>query len=448
MHLYERIYEDLKRSIDEGEIRPSERLPSIREVAARYGCNKLTAQRAFDLLSEAGAVENLVGSGSFVSYPAPPQERSGDFSAARLSEDFFPYEEAGRLLAEVLAAERGRVFSASPVRGEARLVFTLARRFSLPEESIVVTGGGLQGLDLCRRLFTGRGGKGREDPHILVEEPCFPAAISLFRPEASVTMEGDGPDPAGFEAFFAARKGGGSRLFYAVPDIHNPTGRRYSEAKKRAIAAIARAHDVWIVEDDYLSELEPSGIPRFVDLAPDRTIWIKSLSKTTAPGIRLGLISAPPALVGRAAALKAEVDTGPAAWLQFFTERILSSGLLDAELSACARVVASRRAELLALLARFPGLSCEAGTSGYNLWVRTDHEARLASPPWAEGRRFGFGPSLSRFFRLSFMALGEAEWPLAVRRLELILGAAFGAPLPPPGQPSQAASEPSVGGRS
>ncbi len=429
MHLYERIYEDLKRSIDEGEIRPSERLPSIREVASRYGCNKLTAGRAFDLLAEAGAVENLVGSGSFVTFPSPPPERAGDFSAARLCEDFFPYEEASRLLALVLAAERGRVFSAVPVRGEAGLLRALSRRFSLPEDSLVVTGGGLQGLDLCRRLFSGRGGKGgREEPTILVEEPCFPSALTLFRPEASIPMEADGPDPGRFGAFFAGRKSGGSALFYAVPDIHNPTGRRYSEARKRAIAELCRRHDVWIVEDDYLSELEPSGIPRFVDLAPERTLWIKSLSKTTAPGIRIGAISAPASLVERIAALKAEIDTGPAAWLQFFAERIITSGLLEEELRSCAACVLARRAELAALLGRFPALSFEGGSAGYNLWVSCDREPRLVSPPWAEGRRFGFGPELKRRFRLSFMALSEAEWPQALKRLDLILCATFGSP--------------------
>jgi DNA-binding transcriptional MocR family regulator len=434
MHLYERIYEDLRRAIDEGEIRPSERLPSIREVAARYACNKLTVQRAFDLLAEAGIVENLVGSGSYVIFPSPPPERSGDFSAARLSEDFFPYEEAGRLFAEILAAERGRVFSASPARGEPRLVETLARRFALPAGSVVVTGGGLQGLDLCRRLFAGRSGSGpREEPRVLVEEPCFPAAISLFRPQSSLPMTPDGPDPEAFGVFFSKKgegrgdgRGGGASVYYSVPDIHNPTGFRYSEEAKRAIARLARNLDVWIVEDDYLSELEPSGIPRFVDLIPERTIWIKSLSKTTAPGIRIGAIAAPASLVARVEVLKAEVDTGPAAWLQFFVERLLGSGLLDEELCRTEGIVARRRSELAEILARFPCLSFDGRTAGYNLWVACGREPTLSQAPWAEGRRFGFDPETKRHFRLSFMAIGEAEWPQALKRLEVSLSAAFG----------------------
>ncbi|HRY71658.1 MAG TPA: PLP-dependent aminotransferase family protein [Spirochaetia bacterium] len=421
MHLYERIVEDFRRSIEEGEIRPGERLPSIREAAERYGCNKLTAQRAFDLLAEGGFVENRPGSGSYVRFPSPPEERPGDFSAARLSEDFFPYEEAGRLFGEVLAVERGKVFSASGPRGEPRLVEALARRYALPPDSLLLISGGQQGLDLCRRLFSAK-----EAPEVLVEEPTYPGAISLFRPRASLPFGDEGPDPEAFERHWAERKGGGTALYYAVPDLHNPTGLRYSLERKRAIAEAARRREVFIIEDDYISELEPSGLSRFVDLVPERTVWIKSLSKAAAPGLRIGLVAAPPRLLEELLRLRAETDTGPAAWLQLFAERLLASGLLDRHQAACADIARRRRAELLRLLSRFPGLSVPAASRGYNLWVSAPREARLAQAPWAEGARFGLSGSCRSRFRLSLMSVGEAEWPQALARLERALAAAFG----------------------
>lgn len=434
MHLYERIYADLKLSIEEGEARPGERLPSIRELAARYGCNKLTVQRAFELLEEAGLAENLVGSGSFVTYPRPPEERAGDFSAARLSEDFFPYEEAGRLLASILAEERGHVFSASAGRGEAKLRSALARRFSLPAESLTVLGGGQQGLDLCRRLFgvpaEGRGAKAGEGRlAFLVEEPSYPAVISLFKPSASLPLGADGPEPEAFAAFFSSRPEAATRVFYAMPELHNPTGLSYSEEKKRAIASLARELDVYLIEDDYLSELEgplsPSGplvhSPRFVDLAPERTLWLKSLSKTTAPGLRIGVLSAPPALLPRLDAIRAEVDPEPATWLQLFAATFLDSELFDSHLAACVAVASRRRAELEALLASFPWLSFDPASRGFNLWLKSERPLELPSPPWAPGRAFGLGASLKAYLRLSFMAMGEAEWPSALSRLERAL---------------------------
>ena len=344
MHLYERIFEDLKRSIDEGEIRPSERLPSIREVAARYGCNKLTAQRAFDLLAEAGVVENLVGSGSFVTYPVPPPERAGDFSAARLSEDFFPYE--GGESASGRSPRRGEGTGSSRMRRcEVSPASSRPSRGALPcPRTPSWSRAAVSKASTSAAASSPRGAVGGTNRTSSWRSPVFPRPLSLFKPAASLAMGRQGPDPEALVHLLDAHHSSGPRLLYAVPDIHNPTGRRYSEAVKRAIVDVARKAELWIIEDDYLSELEPSGTPRFVDLLPERTIWIKSLSKTTAPGIRIGAISAPPSLVAKVEALKAEVDTGPAAWLQFFAERILASGLLDEEIGRCAGVMKSRRA--------------------------------------------------------------------------------------------------------
>ena len=102
MHLYERIFEDLGRAVDEGDIGPGERLPSIREVAERYDCNKLTAQKAFELLARSGRIENRVGAGSFARAARAPDSGKADFSTARLSESFFPYDEAASVLASLL----------------------------------------------------------------------------------------------------------------------------------------------------------------------------------------------------------------------------------------------------------------------------------------------------------------------------------------------------------
>jgi|GEM_PF-445969 len=487
MYLYERIYGDLRLSIEEGEVRPGERLPSIRELALRYNCSKLTVQRAMDALETAGAISNRAGSGAFVLYPEPPEEHEGDFSAARLSESFFPYKEAGGLLASLLAEEKGRVFSAAPDRGEAELREAVAQRYSLSPEGITILSGGQEALDLCRRLFLSLAGQ--DEAHYLVEEPSYPAAISLFRPDASLPLLADGPNPDVFADFFSGKQDAKCRIFYTMPDLHNPTGIRYSRDKKMAIAELARKLDVYIIEDDYLSELDcpcaagiPSSdgskdsshtvqgqrargtgtagrvspataslpltrgqrsgssqrggdgqgsqsvgalnpsIPRFADLVPERTLWLKSLSKTTAPGLRIGVLSAPAALMPRLDAVRAEADAGPATWLQLFTASFLRSELFDAHLARCASIALHRRAELCALLDRFPWLSYNRTAGGFNIWVETAGCPELAAPPWAPGRPFGLYPAINRNrIRLSFMAMSEEEWPAALSRLEQAL---------------------------
>lgn len=424
--LYERIFDELRRQIEEGELRPGERLPSLRETALRYDCNKLTAVRAFELLKSEGLVDNVVGSGSFVRFQPAREDSPTDFSSSILSEEFFPYEEAGELFAEELKRERGRVFSAAPLRGESRLIHSLSRRFSLDEDSVWVASGGQQGLDSANRLFRTAG---KSD--FLVEDPTYPAALSLFRPTGSLPMREGGIDPEAFDRFWKERGRSGSGVFYTMPEVHNPTGFRYSASVKRAIAELARAHDVSIIEDDFLSELEPSGIPRFVDLAPERTLWIKSLSKTTAPGIRVCAIAVPGALAARYAAIRSETDPGPAMWLQLFAERLFSSGIFEGHLARVLAAMKSRRSSLDALVAGAPGIADAGGRGGYNLWLsreaaageRKPAQARLFRPLWMEGSRFGSEPATRLSFRVSFMGIPETEWAGARLRLSRALAA-------------------------
>jgi len=419
MHLYERIFEDLGREVDEGDIGPGERLPSIREVAERYGCNKLTAQRAFDRLVRSGRVENRVGSGTFARAAPAPDSGKGDFSTARLSESFFPYEEAGNILAQFLATERGRVFSAPEARGEGRLLEALARRFELPVDSLLVTGGGQQGLDLVRRLFAGRSGA-----FAVVEEPTYPGALSAFKPRQALPFGREGPEPAALSAAFAVAAPGG-RFFYTVPQLHNPTGLRHSPDTRRAIARAAEILDFTIVEDDYLSELLVERSPRYIDLVPERTIWIKSLSKTLAPGIRIGALAAAPSRLPSLLRLRDEADQGPSTWLQLFAAGILESGLYDRHLERVRSVVDRRRAELVAIVEAVPGLSIAGGAEGYNLWIEALSGHKAGESAWADGWRFGRSETTRRSFRLSMMGMGEEDWPEAKESLRRRLESVF-----------------------
>jgi DNA-binding transcriptional MocR family regulator len=282
-----------------------------------------------------------------------------------------------------------------------------------------VTGGGQQGLDLVRRLFSERG-----EAMALVEEPTYPGALGLFRPKTAVPFGAEGPDPAEIAAFFGAA-GPGARFFYTVPQFHNPTGLRHSLERKKEIARLAAFLDFTIVEDDYLSEFLPSRDLRYVDLVPERTIWIKSLSKTMAPGIRIGVMAAPSPYQQRLLRLRAESDSGPSTWLQLFASGILESGLFDRQLEKIRGISDRRRTELLGILATVPGLSPTAGGGGYNLWVTAREQACGAATCWAEGWRFGRSPATRRSFRLSTMGIGEEAWPEAKERLRAALAAAF-----------------------
>lgn len=435
-YIYERIVEDIRRQIEEGELRPGERLPSVRETAVRYECSKLTAVRAFDALKEADLIENVVGSGSYVAYPDPEEEGRADFSASILSEEFFPYEEAGTLLAESLRAERGRVFSAAPVKGDPALARRIAAFWSVGSSSLWTGSGGQQTLDLTARLFKGTGstlapGMGRDSgkAEVLVEDPSYPAALALFKPTGAVPIGQNGIDPGEFARFWEHCEGGGPRVFYTMPDLHNPTGFRYSREIKIETARLAEKLGVWIIEDDHLSELSPDrgSVPRFVDLIPDRTIWIKSLSKILAPGIRICAVHVPPALEGRWSVLRSESDPGPSLWLQLFTERFLGSEAFPEHLERVARIARARRESLHEALSSIEGVSMAGADAGYSVWLRMAGGKRGGESPgsrslnrrieWTEGARFGSSALTRECLRISFMGIPESGWKQAVARL-------------------------------
>ena len=108
MTLYSKIAETIEERIRSGRYRPGEKIPSVRQTASEFGCNKLTVLKAFDRLKRDGYLENKIGSGSFVRYPEKIA-RSGhvfDFRTAYISESFFPYLKAKKIFANLFELPR------------------------------------------------------------------------------------------------------------------------------------------------------------------------------------------------------------------------------------------------------------------------------------------------------------------------------------------------------
>jgi DNA-binding transcriptional MocR family regulator len=121
------------------------------------------------------------------------------------------------------------------------------------------------------------------------------ARLRPVRLEA-VAMDEEGILP---DALAAAAKRTGSRLVLLQPTIHNPTTAMLSAQRRAEIVAVARKYDLTIVEDDVYGFLTPDRPLPLAALAPERTIFIASASKCMAPGLRVGWMAAPPALIER-----------------------------------------------------------------------------------------------------------------------------------------------------
>lgn len=418
MALYKNIAEELARRIREGRYKPGERIPSIRQVAGEFECNKLTVQKAFDELKRGGMIENVVGSGSFVRFPE--KIASGgevfDFRTAYISESFFPLETAKRIFSDLFDQEGTRAFSPPPVEGDRELIETLGEFYRLPTRRMFIVSGAQQGLDLTAKVFSTN-----ISDAILFEDPTYPGAISLFKARHFVPLHADGPDLAALDCKLSHS----IKLFYTMPAVHNPTGISYNLEKKEALARRAERSPFYLIEDDYLSEFTGQSIPRFVDILPEKTIYIKSLSQTTVSGVRLGAMIVPESLFDKFIYTKFMSDIASTGLLQKFATRFIREGAYAAYIAESLRRVQKRKRRLMEVIAAHPFLSIPHEQSGYNLWVNSQHAVALPRVPWTPGEEFSFSPAFRNFFRISFMHMDDAAFDRGVAYIENILSRSF-----------------------
>ena len=412
MALYRKIADRIESGIRRGDFKPGEKIPSIRNVAAEYGCSKLTVQKAFDLLKNRAVIENIVGSGSYVRFPERIN-RSGDifdFKTAYLAESFFPHHTARVIFDALFDEQKAGVFSTPPVEGDPDLIATLGQFYRVPTRRMLIISGAQQGLDLTAKVFS----SGISE-NILFEDPTYPGAISLFKAKHFVPLETDGPDIRALDVMLSAQ----IRLFYTMPTVHNPTGISYGLDKKEQIVRRARVHPFYIIEDDYLSEYHESPAPRFVDLFPEKTIYIKSLSQVTVSGIRLGFMIVPAGLYEKFLYTKYTSDIASAGLIQKFVREFVHNGEFKAYLEQTAEKITQRRQQVLELVKAAPGLTVRLPQHGCSLWVDAGDAMVPANPPWNTGRDFSFSPHYQSCFRLSFMNLDDAKF---YRALEYLAG--------------------------
>lgn len=235
------------------------------------------------------------------------------FAGGLPAPELFPAE----LLADAFATALAPTAAActlqySATEGEPELRALLAERFALrglpaSADEILVTTGSQQALGLVAAVLIDPGDT------VLVENPSYLAALQSFGFAGArmvpVPCDEHGIDPEALPDLIAAHA---PKFLYVIPTFQNPTGRTVPAARRARLAQIAERHGLWLVEDDPYGELRYDGEP----LAPigsfpgagDRTVTISSLSKVLAPGLRLGWLRAPGALLRPLAIAKQAAD--------------------------------------------------------------------------------------------------------------------------------------------
>ncbi|WP_306024469.1 MULTISPECIES: aminotransferase class I/II-fold pyridoxal phosphate-dependent enzyme [Paenibacillus] len=155
------------------------------------------------------------------------------------------------------------LFTYSQIAGLQSLRVELAQHlldlqvFTVPERIYVVSGS-QQALHLLVSLPFPNGKN-----HICVEQPTHFSMMDSLKIHQAVTygieVTKDGIDLGRLEDIFKTRD---IKFFYTVSRFHNPTGYRYSNEEKKRIVELAQKYDVYIIEDDYMGDMDPDSIPR------------------------------------------------------------------------------------------------------------------------------------------------------------------------------------------
>ena len=330
--------------------------------------------------------------------------------------------------------------------GHAPLREHLARRLrrtrgmQVEADSILITSGSTQGLDLVNELLLAPG------DCVLVEAHTYSAALNRLRRLGVrievASLDDHGIDVVALEATLErlATEDVRPKYLYTIPTIQNPTGTVMPMDRRLALLTLARRYGFLVFEDECYAELAwKGGAPASLfALAPEACIHIGSMSKTLAPALRVGYLAASPAVLEQLLALKRDGGAGGLNQMiaaEYFDRRY------DAHLAGLKTVLRSKCDHMIEALAREFGVAAEvrAPEGGMFLWVRLDPRIdvnRLVEPARALGVAFNAGPdwsaqteSGSGLIRLCFASPTTAEIDQGIARLAAVCRQVFGVPV-------------------
>jgi len=294
------------------------------------------------------------------------------FAGGLPSASTFPVEHLRAATDKVLTDAPQAALQYGPTEGFAPLREWVAERLTragspVPASRVLIVTGSQQGLDLLGKTLIDEGSK------VLVETPSYLGALqsfSLFRPAfASMPSDDGGIDT---DALTPALLDG-ARFMYCLPNFQNPTGKRLSLDRRKALVAKALAAGVPVVEDDPYGELSYGGehLPSLLSLNPEGGIYMGSFSKVLAPGLRLGYVVAPEPLYAKLVQAKQAADLHTPSFSQRIVYETVRDGFLDEHIPTIRDLYAHQCQLMLQALAEHfpPAATWTRPEGGMFIWV-------------------------------------------------------------------------------
>jgi GntR family transcriptional regulator / MocR family aminotransferase len=457
--LFRRISRAIVAEIERGRLRPGSRLPGTRTLARTLLVNRNTVLAAYEGLTAEGWLESSRASATFVSRSLPdvrppaiasrsprhrPQDTSGfDVTAPPIPNEpreaapdsmlasagipdarLAPAAELARAYRRVLRHGPGNLLSYGFPHGHPRLRAALAamlgatRGLAAGPEDVVVTAGSQMALELVSRALLKTGDV------VVVEDPGYPRAWPLFKQHGArvvpIAVDGGGLDT---EALAALARKTPIRAVYVTPHHQYPTTATLAAGRRIALLDLARRLRIAVIEDDYDHEYHYDGRPVLPLASADRAqvvIYVGSLAKVLAPGVRLGYVTAPRPLLASIAMHRACLDRQGDHAVECAVAELLEQGVIQRHARRAKRIYRGRRDFLVRTLRRELGsaLTFDSPAGGVTLWARVSPD--LDADRWASracergvmlhsARHFAYDGQPAPYLRLSFAQFTEEE---------------------------------------
>lgn len=379
--MYLSIADALARDINSGVLNQGDRLPTLRELATTLNVTPGTISRAYNEAHRRRLVQGEVGRGTYVlsqgqlelpaSNSAAPlnlgQSELLDLSIIKPYSETLEYWLRGALVGMAKSTDFARALDYAPDGGHPahREAGAQWLRHALPDaqwQQVVITAGAQHGLMVAMSALTHAGDL------VLCEALCYPGIISvahsLERRLRGIPMDDEGIMPDALRELCLREK---PAMLVCVATCQNPTAAIMSAARRAQIAALAEEFDFIILDDDIYGFLatDPSIKPLSA-YAPDRSVYLTSLSKAIMPALRVGYLYSPPKLLSRLTSMVRSSVWMPSPLTAQLASNVITEGL-DSKLVRIQRTQAAERQAIAREI--FAGFQFKTQPYSYHLWL-------------------------------------------------------------------------------
>lgn len=460
--LYIQLYNRFKDMIEDNELKEGEKLPSIRSLANKLNVNNITVVNAYKVLEQEGYIYSIKGSGTYVrkinyniNIPymedgdielmvggvLPISKNSINFASVSPTPEIFPIGEFKQALVEVLDRDKGNAFTYPEISGYEPFRESISSflydnyNMKIDKNQLLVISGGQQGIDIITKTLVSQG------DCIFVENPTYSGAIAAFKSRGAkiigIPMLNDGLD---LDILNKHIKRYHPKFIYMMTNYQSPTTYSYSQEKKRELIRLSKKHNFYIIEDDFLTDLnydKDKKLPlKSIDNL-DQVIYVKSFSKIFMPGVRIGFMMVPQRLFTSIIRAKHTTDISSSGFLQRAFDLYLRKGLWKGYIKSIKKVYSEKYNTMIKELERLKkyGLSFIEPNGGLSIWIKLPNEIESIelydecvenNVTFVPGKIFFIDNNIySNYIRLSFGAVSNEEIIQGIKIIENLLRKKF-----------------------